>query len=99
MSTPSNGVKTEDSKVKLEKDDTSLIDDDDQYEDTGELLFPKQEPNAWLVRTPKELWTGLNALKNTDEKIKIGEVLVWEVPGKGPKVRESILTTSVAHQF
>jgi transcription initiation factor TFIIF beta subunit-like protein len=82
-----NGFKMEeDSKVKLEADQSSILGDEDDYEDTGELQFPKAPTKSWLVRTPKDLWTGLENLKNLDEKIHLGSLNVWRLPDGTSKV-------------
>jgi transcription initiation factor TFIIF subunit beta len=83
-----NGFNTEGiPKIKLEADQNSTIGDEDDYEDTGELQFPKTPNKAWLVRTPKDLWTGLEDLKNFEEKIPLGQLHVWHLPGGKSKVR------------
>jgi len=82
-----NGLKMEeDVKVKLESDDVSMLGDEGDYEDTGELQFPKKPSTAWLVRIPKDLWSGLDKIKNQDDNLRLGEMYVWSGPS-GQKVR------------
>ena len=63
-------------------EDASSDDDEDDYEDTGELHFPKVplQEAPWLVRVPAELWTGVSRLK-MDEPIQLGELWMWEDAG------------------
>lgn len=55
--------------------------DDDNYEDTGELEFPRDTQAAWLMRLPKLLhsaWAKMDA----DEPIQIGTIRQWKPSGK-----------------
>lgn len=51
--------------------------DDDTYEDTGELEFPRKIQQAWLVRLPKSLYAKWNALE-ADEPVQIGTIRHWK---------------------
>jgi hypothetical protein len=89
--TEANGLKVEDdAKVKLESDQTSVLGDEDDYEDTGELQFPKDSANTWLVRTPKDLWNGLDTLKYSEDKIRLGDMYVWQMPDGTTKVNAEV---------
>ncbi|KAF2674244.1 hypothetical protein BT63DRAFT_474013 [Microthyrium microscopicum] len=89
-----NGVKhEEDIKVKTETEfDDEFVDDDD---DTGELAFPKPteaDLKYWLVRVPRDLWSGLEGLEKytMDEPIPLGELWVWPQGNKKDKMRLNI---------
>lgn len=55
--------------------------DDDDYEDTGELTIPPGVPGLWLTRVPDYLWESLSGL-NDDDEIEIGTIRIWEGPGR-----------------
>jgi hypothetical protein len=81
---PENGFKKEDPHPLIKIKSEPLLhdipmEDDDVYEDTGELTIPKTLPESWLVRVPKDLWASINSLKMDDE-IRLGEVMVWSKP-------------------
>jgi hypothetical protein len=83
-----NGLKVEDDvKIKTDPDSSSpaALLDDDEYEDTGELQFPKEIPTGWLTRIPADLWKSLEKL-NDDDEILIGEIKVWNQPDNKTKV-------------
>jgi hypothetical protein len=95
-----NGFKVEDdAKVKLAADQSSMLGDEDDYEDTGELQFPKTPTKTWLVRTPKDLWTGLGNLKNLDEKIPLGSLYVWQMPDGTSKVCSALPVFIFPHAY
>jgi hypothetical protein len=82
-----NGIKAEeDVKIKPEESTSATLPDDDEYEDTGELQFPKVTPSGWLTRIPKDLWDSLEKLKDDDE-IHVGDIKVWNLPENKMKVR------------
>lgn len=86
-----NGLKVEDDvKVKLESDQVSILGDEDDYEDTGELQFPKDSINTWLVRAPKDLWNGLDTLKYSEDRIRLGDMYVWQMPDGSTKVNTQL---------
>lgn len=60
-------------------------DEDDLYEDAGDLDMTNSEQNVWLVKLPKWLMERWHELDD-DEEIKIGEVKVAQVPD-GNKLR------------
>jgi transcription initiation factor TFIIF subunit beta len=88
MDIDSNGIKG-DPDVKI-KDDPDMSSDsgeeDDKYEDTGELTIPKSKTRAWLVRMPKDLWSTLAHMKKDDDEVKLGQVKVWSMKDGGQKV-------------
>lgn len=94
MTTYINGVKSEDVKIKPEPAiDSPGAFEDDEDDDTGELVFPKAKaPPSWLVRIPKELWDGLEAL-NDEDTVSVGQIKVWNVPKGGEKVRVELKKT------
>ena len=52
---------------------TQPIDEDDDFEDTGELELPQQAEHAWLLRVPRvlhEQWAPLNQ----DQEICVGKI-------------------------
>lgn len=71
--------------IKPDPDDMDYTSDVEvEDEDTGELSFPRTTPqNSWLMRVPKDLWTGLNTM-HSDGNIQIGELWEWkdETTGK-----------------
>jgi hypothetical protein len=86
-----NGVKSEDDaiiKPDPENGSPGVFADDDDFEDTGELQFPRDIPQGWLTRVPRDLWAGLKDLKDDDE-INIGNVLLWTMPDGAQKVCSS----------
>ncbi|KAF2405142.1 hypothetical protein EJ06DRAFT_552577 [Trichodelitschia bisporula] len=89
MASTSNGYKMEeDTKVKMEPntDGTPFVLQDGEDEDTGEMIIRPNVPQGWLVRVPKDLWTGLSELKD-DEEIEIGKLKVWQMPSGEQKLR------------
>ena len=76
-----NGIKPEHG-IKPDPDHKSpggFMDDDDIYEDTGELNMPAkdQESDIWLTRVPKWLWEAM-ANAADDEEIEIGKIAVFQ---------------------
>ena len=64
--------------VKPEPSDDGVStypDDDDVYEDTGDLEFPAALPNLWLGHVPRSLWEAVASLPD-EEEIEIGTVRV-----------------------
>lgn len=84
-------------KVKLESvpdqsikpepmDDTPspfVDEDDDMYEDTGDLDFSQSQQQLWLSHIPKTLWETLSNLQDDDE-MEIGKIRV-----EGPEANPS----------
>jgi len=78
--------------MDYKQDDTTYIkpdpaigspgpEDDDTYEDTGELYFPRQTQKAWLVRLPKTLYGKWNSL-SPDEPIQLGTIRHWKTSNR-----------------
>lgn len=84
-----DGIKMEeDVKIKPDPelaDASPFADDDDQYEDTGELTLPKESPKIWLTRIPNWLWQVLQNASE-DEQVQIGEILVYGADRADSKV-------------
>ena len=68
---PSPNVKDEDSDY----DASPYPDDDDIYEDAGDLDFATAQQNVWLSHVPKSLWESLASFED-DEEIEIGTIRV-----------------------
>ncbi|KAI9709318.1 MAG: hypothetical protein M1820_003438 [Bogoriella megaspora] len=74
-------IKDENETIKSEFKSSNLADndDDDIYEDTGELKIPavpSREDAVWLARVPDYLWEALSGL-NDDDEIEIGKMRIW----------------------
>ena len=57
--------------------------DDDMYEDTGDLDFSQAQQQLWLSHIPRTLWETLSKLQDDDE-IEIGTIRV-----EGPETNPS----------
>lgn len=73
--------------------ESPVADDDDDYEDTGELAFPRQLQKAWLVRLPKTLYSRWNSL-GPDEPMQLGTIRHWKTSNKVSMILCSKLTLS-----
>lgn len=51
------------------------LDDDDLYEDAGDLDFSTAAQNVWLSRLPRQLWEHWSHLDD-DEEIEIGTMRI-----------------------
>ena len=60
-----------------------MDEDDDMYEDTGDLDFSQSQQQLWLSHIPRQLWETLSRLQDDDE-IEIGTVRV-----EGPETNPS----------
>ncbi|PWY89261.1 hypothetical protein BO70DRAFT_309456 [Aspergillus heteromorphus CBS 117.55] len=72
-------------KADPDSKDTTLadIDDEDLYEDAGDLDFSAAAQSVWLSRLPRSLWEHWSALSNTgddDEEITIGTMRIESKP-------------------
>lgn len=60
------------------------IDDEDLYEDAGDLDFTAANQNVWLSRIPRSLWEHWSHLSNSggddDEEIQIGTMRIEGTP-------------------
>lgn len=69
-----------------------MSDDEDIYEDTGDLDFSNSNKQIWMTRLPESLWDAFNKLKGDDE-IVIGRVRVEkDTEGRSEKGRVRLLT-------
>jgi len=69
-------------------------DDEDMYEDTGDLDFSQAQQQLWLSHIPKSLWEVLSNLNDEDE-IEIGTIRV-EGPESNPsRVRRTPVPISL----
>lgn len=73
-------------KPEPEGDSPSVpLDEDDLYEDAGDLEFFDQNAGngsvgqAYLARVPKELWEAWSSLPD-DAEIEVGKMRQWDVP-------------------
>lgn len=67
---------------------TPSVMDEDEYEDTGELVIPDAaaDSGAWLAKLPKWLWEAWANIAD-DEEIELGKVRVYDnQPGDKTKV-------------
>ncbi|KAF2201441.1 transcription initiation factor IIF [Delitschia confertaspora ATCC 74209] len=72
-----NGIKQD---PEERKPNSGFVDDDDDlYEDTGELTMPPKDavPDIWLTSIPKWLWQSI-ADAGDDDEIEIGTVAVFK---------------------
>ncbi|EHY55964.1 hypothetical protein HRR83_006654 [Exophiala dermatitidis] len=84
---PKMKLEPPDQTVKLEPMDESPSpyveeEDDDIYEDTGDLDFSRAQQPLWLSHIPRTLWEALSKLQDDDE-IEIGTIRV-EGPESNP---------------
>ena len=68
-------------KSEIDAYPPAKFEDDDDYEDTGELAIPSNAPALWLARVPDYLWETLSGM-NDDEEIKIGKIRIWQQQGQ-----------------
>ena len=91
------------SSVKSEvKDEASAsppaLDDDDLYEDAGDLSFydsngPAQLDSLSLMRIPRDLWKRWAEL-NDDQEIQIGTMRIWDEPAKVGNATKNVVSKS-----
>jgi transcription initiation factor TFIIF subunit beta len=65
-------------QVKEEVGDATpspYMEEDDVYEDTGDLDFSNSQQQLWLSRIPKSLWEAWSSMPN-DGEIEIGTIRV-----------------------
>lgn len=81
--------------IKPDPDNKDLVfadmDDDDLYEDAGDLDFTEAGQHAWLSRLPRQLWENWAQIDD-DEEIEIGTMRIEGDPSDLKRV-------SVAHNF
>ncbi|KAF9894629.1 hypothetical protein FE257_006517 [Aspergillus nanangensis] len=73
----------QDPDIKEDPDDKDLvladIDDEDLYEDAGDLDFASAAQNVWLSRLPRSLWEYWSKLDD-DEEVQIGTIRIEGPP-------------------
>lgn len=57
----------------------AALDEDDLYEDAGDLDFANSAQNVWLSRIPRSLWDNWSKLDD-DEEIQIGTIRIEGEP-------------------
>lgn len=67
----------------MEDTPSPSVDDDDMYEDTGDLDFSQSQQQLWLSHIPRTLWDTLSKLQD-DEEMEIGTIRV-----EGPETKPS----------
>jgi transcription initiation factor TFIIF subunit beta len=74
-------IKQEYIKQDPDSKDTALadIDEEDLYEDAGDLDFTSAAQSVWLSRLPRQLWEHWAHLED-DEEIEIGTMRVEGTP-------------------
>lgn len=76
--------------IKTDPDDKDAvladINDEDLYEDAGDLDFSSAGQNVWLSRLPRSLWEYWSRLDD-DEEIQIGTVRIEGPPNDIKRVR------------
>lgn len=65
------------------------IDDEDIYEDAGDLDFTSANNNVWLSRLPRSLWEHWSQIDD-DEEIEIGTMRIEGEPGDLKRVRDEL---------
>jgi len=88
-------IKQEYIKQDPDSKDTVLadIDEEDLYEDAGDLDFTSAGQSVWLSRLPRQLWEHWAHLDD-DEEIEIGTMRVEGTPDDIKRVSESLCTCS-----
>jgi len=95
MSAPDVVKLEDDVKIKPDPATASLPSgmEEDEYEDTGELVIPgtADESRAWLAKLPKWLWEAWATIAE-DEELQLGKVRVYhDAPDGKQKVRELLV--------
>lgn len=60
---------------------TQFMDEDDDFEDTGELELPSQPQSVWLLRVPRALFEKWNSI-NPEQEFCIGKLRRGKSTGK-----------------
>lgn len=84
-------VKQEDASPYIKPDPDSKegigsFDEDDLYEDAGDLDFTNAAQNVWLSRIPRSLWEHWSKLDD-DEEIQVGTIRIEGEPNDIKRVR------------
>jgi hypothetical protein len=85
---PSVKVENADANIKSEAMDVDMPspyadDDEDGFEDTGDLDFSQVQQQLWLSHIPRSLWQALSQLGD-DEEVDLGTIRV-EGPEDNPQ--------------
>jgi transcription initiation factor TFIIF subunit beta len=74
------------------------IDEEDLYEDAGDLDFTQAGQNVWLSRLPRQLWEHWAHLDD-DEEIELGTMRVEGTPNDIKRVSKKTCACSVSGRF
>lgn len=61
--------------IKPDPDKDTILDEDDLYEDAGDLDFTNGGQNVWLSRIPRSLWEHWSKIDD-DEEIQVGTIRI-----------------------
>lgn len=61
--------------IKPDPDKDTILDEDDLYEDAGDLDFTNGSQNVWLSRIPRSLWEHWAKIDD-DEEIQVGTIRI-----------------------
>lgn len=64
----------------------AALDEDDLYEDAGDLDFTNAAQNVWLSRIPRSLWENWSKLDD-EEEIQVGTIRIEGEPSDIKRVR------------
>jgi transcription initiation factor TFIIF subunit beta len=87
--------------IKEEAPDASLsppLEEDDVYEDAGDLDFSQAQQQFWLSRIPKSLWETWESMPE-DGEIEIGTIRVEGNRSDPKRVRQNLRCTTCLLQF
>lgn len=66
--------------IKQDPDDKDMVladlDDEDLYEDAGDLDFSAANQHVWMSRLPRQLWENWAHIDDEDEEIEIGTIRI-----------------------
>lgn len=66
--------------IKQDPDDKEMVladlDDEDLYEDAGDLDFSAANQHVWMSRLPRQLWENWAHIDDDDEEIEIGTIRI-----------------------
>lgn len=77
---------------------TPSVMDEDEYEDTGELMIPgsAQDSQAWLAKLPKWLWEAWSTIAE-DGEIELGKIRVYNNQAEGQEKIKIVLHDIPGH--
>lgn len=88
-----------DGYVKVDPDSDmpgALLEDDEGYEDTGELNMSNTS-RYWLTRIPREMWETIEQM-NDEEDTTLGKVQSWKNPQTGEERLKVVLNQEFAEK-